>query len=116
MEYSKQKLLLALLVKFEVSLNKQINESVVNQEVGQYLKASVDELVQKQYRGSLFDKKIGDIITRVNTERSENKLVFNDHTKRLWSAILEISKRTTSFETAYSLIDILGEKNTSLRL
>lgn len=116
MEYSKQKLLLALLVKFEISFNKQINESVVNQEVGQYLKTSVDELVQKQYRGSLFDKKIEELISRVDSERLDNKLVLNDYSSRLWTAILEIIKRTTSFETAYSLIDILGEKNTSLKL
>lgn len=116
MEYSKQKLLLALLVKFEISFNKQINESVVNQEVGRYLKTAVDELVQKQYRGSLFDKKIDELITKIDTEKSENKLVFNDYSNRLWNAILEIIKRTTSFETAYSLIDILGQENTSLRL
>jgi len=116
MEYSKQRLLLTLLVEFNVSFNKQINESVINQEIGQFIKESVQELANKQYRGSLFDNKIDLIINKINRAKADDNLVFNEYTGRLWDAILQIVKRTTSFETAYSLIDILGSKNTSLKL
>jgi len=116
MEYSKQRLLLALMVEFNVSFNKQINESVINQEIGQFIKDSVQELSDKQYRGSLFDQKIDFITNKVNQAKADDNLMFNDYTGRLWDAILQIVKRTTSFETAYSLIDILGSKNTSLKL
>lgn len=116
MEYSKQKLLLSILIKFDESFNSQINESTINQEIGQFIKLSVQELSEKQYRGSLFDKKIDLIIRKINQARTTNKLVFNDYTGRLWDQILQIKQRTTSFETAYSLIDILGKKNASLKL
>jgi len=116
MEYSKQRLLLALMVEFNVSFNKQINESIINQEIGQFIKDSVQELSDKQYRGSLFDQKIDFITKKVNQAKADDSLSFNDYTGRLWDAILQIVKRTTSFETAYSLIDILGSKNTSLKL
>ncbi|CAJ1184804.1 hypothetical protein [Companilactobacillus nantensis] len=116
MEYSKQKLLLSILIKFDESFNSQINESAVNQEIGQFIKLSVQELSEKQYRGSLFDEKIDYIISKLNHERNANKLVFNDFTNRLWDQILQIKQRTTSFETAYSLIDILNSKNASLKL
>lgn len=116
MEYSKQKLLLSILIKFDESFNSQINESAVNQEIGQFIKLSVQELSEKQYRGSLFDEKIDYIISKVNHERNANKLVFNDYTGRLWDQILQVKQQTTSFETAYSLIDILNSKNASLKL
>jgi len=116
MEYSKQKLLLSILMNFDESFNNQINESAVNQEMGQFIKLSVQELSEKQYRGSLYDKKIDQLISKVNHERNANKLVFNDYTGRLWDQILQIKQRTTSFETAYSLIDILSTKNASLKL
>ena len=116
MEYSKQKLLLSILVKFDESFSSQINESTINQEMGQFIKLSVQELSEKQYRGSLFDKKIDLIIRKINQARTTNKLVFNDYTGQLWDQILQIKQRTTSFETAYSLIDILGKKNASLKL
>ena len=116
MDNSKQKLLLSLLIKFEESFNKQINESAINQEIGQFIKSSVQELSDKQYRGSLFDNKISQIIDKVNDARKTKLLVFNDYTARLWDQIIQIKQRTTSFETAYSLIDILSSKNTSLRL
>ena len=116
MEYSKQKLLLSLLIKFEESFNNQINESAINQEIGQFIKLSVQELSEKQYRGSLFDNKIDQVIIKVNDAKSSKLLVFNDYTGRLWDQILQIKQRTTSFETAYSLIDILGKKDASLKL
>lgn len=116
MEYSKQKLLLSILIKFEESFNKQINESAINQEIGQYIKLSVQELSEKQFRGSLFDKKVDQIVEKINDCRTKNKLVFNDYTGQLWNQILQIKQRTTSFETAYSLIDILSTKNSSLKL
>ncbi|KRO00010.1 hypothetical protein [Companilactobacillus kimchiensis] len=116
MDYSKQKLLLSILIEFKISFNKQINESIINQEIDGFIKQSVDELADKQFRGSLFDKEVDKIITKVNQARTEDELVFNDYTGRLWEAILKITERTTSFETAYSLIDILGSKNASLKL
>ncbi|PMD73139.1 hypothetical protein [Companilactobacillus nuruki] len=116
MEYSKQKLLLSILIKFEESFSHQINESAVNQEMEKFLKQSIRELSEKQFRGSLFDKKVDQIIDKVNDCRTNKKLVFNDYTGQLWQQILQIKQRTTSFETAYSLIDILSTKNTSLKL
>jgi len=116
MEYSKQKLLLSILISFDESFNNQINESAINQKMGQFIKLSIQELSEKQYRGSLFDKKIDQFISEVNHARNAEKLVFNDYTGRLWGQILQIKQRTTSFETAYSLIDILSSKNNSLKL
>ena len=49
MDNSKQKLLLSLLVEFEKSFSKQINESVINQEIEQLVTDSVQELYKKQY-------------------------------------------------------------------
>ncbi|MFH5811370.1 hypothetical protein [Companilactobacillus sp. FL22-1] len=116
MEYSKQKLLLSILIKFDESFSDQVNESSINQEIGQFIKLSVQELSEKQYRGSLFDQKIDWIIGKINQARATDKLFFNDYTGCLWDQILQIKQRTTSFETAYSLIDILGKKDASLKL
>ncbi|WP_119318552.1 hypothetical protein [Companilactobacillus formosensis] len=116
MDNSKQKLLLSLLVEFEKSFSKQINESVINQEIEQLVTNSVQELSNKQYRGSLFDKRVNELIKSVNHAKSDEHLIFNDYSRRLWEQISQISQRTTSFETAYSLIDILNSKNASLRL
>lgn len=116
MDYSKQKLLLSLLVKFQESFSKQINESGTNQKMEQFIQEAVQEMVNKQYRGSLFDKKIGPLIHKVDQAQADEHLVLNDYSNRLWKVIVQISKRTTSFETAYALIDVLGSKNTSLKL
>ena len=116
MDNSKQKLLLSLLVEFEKSFSKQINESVINQEIEQLVTDSVQELSNKQYRGSLFDKRVNELIKSVNHAKNDEHLIFNDYSRRLWEQISQISQRTTSFETAYSLIDILNSKNASLRL
>ena len=116
MDNSKQKLLLSLLVEFERSFSKQINESVINQKIEQLVTDSVQELSNKQYRGSLFDKRVNELIKTVNHARSDEHLIFNNYSRRLWEQISQISQRTTSFETAYSLIDILNSKNASLRL
>ncbi|MQS75242.1 hypothetical protein [Companilactobacillus halodurans] len=115
MDYSKQKLMLTLLTEFELSFTKQINESNINQETSRYLEDKVREMRDKQYRGSLFDKEVEQIIKKINQAQADD-LVFNDYTKRLWKVIVQISKRTTSFETAYSLIDILSSKNASFKL
>lgn len=115
MDYSKQKLMLTLLTEFELSFTKQINESNINQETSRYLEDKVREIRDKQYRGSLFDKEVEQIIKKINQAQADD-LVFNDYTKRLWKVIVQISKRTTSFETAYSLIDILSSKNASFKL
>jgi len=110
MDYSKQKLLLSLLVEFDFSFSKQINESKVNQEMEQYVKTTVDELVNKQYRGSIFDRKFDEIMKTIETARVENHLVFSGYTKKLWYEITQIARRTTSFSTAYSLMDMFGNK------
>ncbi|WP_119326623.1 hypothetical protein [Companilactobacillus musae] len=116
MDNSKQKLLLSLLIEFEKSFSKQINESVIDQDTDKLIQTSVQELKDKQYRGSLFDKKVNELIEEVNHAKKYDHLVFNDYSGRLWNEISQISKRTTSFETAYSLIDIFNSKNASLKL
>lgn len=116
MDNSKQKLILSLLIEFERSFSKQINESVIDQSMEKLIQTSVQDLENKQYRGSLFDKKVHELIAEVNQAKDNDHLVFNDYSGRLWNEISLISKRTTSFETAYSLIDIFNSKNASLKL
>lgn len=115
MENSKQKLLLSLLIEFKTSFTKQINESVIDQEMEKFIKDSVQELANKQYRGSLFDQKISKLIETVDYAIDDKHLVLNEYNERLWVEISQIAKRTTSFETAYSLIDIFNSKKNSKR-
>jgi len=110
MDYSKQKLLLSLLIEFNLSFSKQINESTINQEMEQYIKKTVKELSDKQYRGSIFDNKLKEIIEKIESARTDEHLVFNDYTGKIWNEITQISRRTTSFSTAYSIMNMFGDK------
>jgi len=110
MDYSKQKLLLSLLVEFNYSFARQINESTINQETEQYIKATVKELSDKQYRGSLFDNKFNEVIKRVSLARDQDNLVFSNYTMKLWNEITQIAHKTTSFSTAYSIMKMFGNK------
>jgi len=110
MDYSKQKLLLSLLIEFNLSFARQINESKINQETEQYIKTTVKELSDKQYRGSIFDNKLEEIIERIDSARADEHLVFSEYTGKIWKEITQIARRTTSFSTAYSIMNMFGDK------
>lgn len=109
MDRSKQKLLLSLLVEFGNSFSKQINESAINQKMEHYIKEQVREFVEKQYRGTIFDKEFKQMIETVNGARDNDNLIFNYYTEKIWKEIMRLSEKTTSFSNAYSIIDILGK-------
>ncbi|CAJ1175276.1 hypothetical protein FD33_GL001263 [Companilactobacillus paralimentarius DSM 13238 = JCM 10415] len=109
MDHSKQRLLLSLLVEFSNSFSKQINESAINQKMEHYIKDTVREFVEKQYRGTIFDKEFKQMVEEVNNARDNEHLVFNYYTEKLWKEIAQLSQKTTSFSNAYSIIDILGK-------
>ncbi|HIY93195.1 hypothetical protein [Companilactobacillus sp. HBUAS56275] len=108
MDHSKQRLLLSLLVEFSNAFSKQINESAINQKMEHYIKDTVRGFVEKQYRGTIFDKEFKKMVEEVNDARDKN-LVFNYYTEKLWKEITQLSQKTTSFSNAYSIIDILGK-------
>ena len=109
MDHSKQKLLLTLLIEFGNSFSKQINESAINQEMERYIRKTVRDFVERQYRGSVFDKEFKKLVKTIDEAKDEQNLVFNYHTNRVWTEISELSVKTTSFTNAYSIIDILGK-------
>ncbi|AUI72235.1 hypothetical protein COSHB9_17780 [Companilactobacillus alimentarius] len=109
MEHSKQKLLISLLVEFSNSFSKQINESAINQEMEHYIKRTVQDFVERQYRGSVFNKEFKKMVDKVNHAKDNENLVLNYRSDKLWTEISELSKKTTSFANAYSIIDLLGK-------
>lgn len=115
MNYSKQKLVLSLLIEFSTSFANQANESAVDQEFEQFIKNAVKELSTEQ--GKTFDKKVHHLLKEVNREHQERNLEFSEYTENLWKEISQMVQRSTSFSTAYALMNLFGgSKNASLKL